>query len=99
MKKAAEATLARGYTHFRLEQASTSQGREFAGMYNSGQAYGTATTYGNTTYANVNGSNWSTPMYRKTANIGVTVVMLRAGDPGIENAFDAAQVVAKGGKA
>ncbi|MDI7920707.1 hypothetical protein [Ferirhizobium litorale] len=32
MKKAAEATVKRGYTHFRIEQASTAQGSRFVGM-------------------------------------------------------------------
>lgn len=36
MVKAAEATLKRGYTHFRLEDAATSQGRRITGFYNDG---------------------------------------------------------------
>ena len=46
MKKAAETTLGRGYTHFRLEQARMAQGRQFAGMQTYGAGHGTATTFG-----------------------------------------------------
>ena len=101
LRRAAELTLQKGYTHFRLDQAQVAQGSELAGVYSSGQstAYGSATgsRYGNTTYINgsarASGYTMSTPMYYPTANIGVTVFMLRADDPHMQGAFDAAEVL------
>ncbi|TXR46605.1 hypothetical protein [Phyllobacterium endophyticum] len=98
MKKAAEATLKRGYTHFRLEQAQTSQGSRLAGLstYNSGTA--NATVYGNSAYGNYSGSGFATPVYAPTASVGVTVVMFKAGEAGAKGAIDAADVVKKQGR-
>lgn len=83
MKRAAEATLRRGYTHFRLEQASTSQGREVIGM---------------TTQVDFLGNLATSPDYAKTSNIGVTVIMFKADEPGAAGAWDAAEVIAKDGR-
>lgn len=98
MKKAAEATLKRGYTHFRLEQAQTSHGSRLAGIstHNSGAA--NATMYGNTAYGSYSGSGFATPVYAPTASVGVTVVMFKPGEAGAQGAFDAAEVVKKHGK-
>jgi hypothetical protein len=41
MRRAAELTLQNGYSYFRLEQASVSQGTQLAGVYN----YGTGSAY------------------------------------------------------
>jgi heptaprenylglyceryl phosphate synthase len=89
LKKAAEATLARGYTHFLLFDPQMSQGSQVVGMTGSG--YGTATTIGGTTYVKTSG--FGTPIRAPTANVGVTVVMYRTGDPEAQNAFDAVQIV------
>ncbi len=89
LKKAAEATLARGYTHFLLFDPQMSQGSQVVGMTGSG--YGTATTAGGTTYVQTSG--FGTPIRAPTANVGVTVVMYRANEPEARNAFDAAQIV------
>ena len=35
----------------------------------------------------------STPMYRRTADVDVTVVMFHADEPGAKDAFDAAAVL------
>jgi hypothetical protein len=94
MKKAAEATLSRGYTHFRLEQATTGSGSRLVGIQSS--TTGTANVYGN--YGTYSGSTFSTPMYTRTANVGVTVVMFHANEPGAKNAFNAADVMKKQGK-
>jgi hypothetical protein len=65
----------------------------------SATAYATtsATTFGNTGYAAtnviVNGSSFSTPIYRPTSSVGVTVIMFHAEEPGAQGAFDAAQVL------
>lgn len=98
MQKAASATISRGYTHFRLEQASTSRGRELVGMQTSGNAYGNATIYGNRAYGNVSGTSYSTPVYAPTSNVGVTVIMFHANEAGASGAWDAADVLAKKGK-
>ena len=103
MRRAAEVTLQNGYSHFRLEQAQTSQGTELGGVYTSAQAtgYGTATSsrLGNTTYiqgsGNATGSAFSTPIYRPTSSVGVTVVMFKVNEPGAKGAFDAAQILAQ----
>lgn len=98
MKRAAEATIKRGYTHFRLEQATTSQGSQMVGMSTYGSGFGQASMYGNTAYGSYSGSSFSTPMYAPTAQVGVTVVMFKANEAGAVGAFDAAEVVAKQGK-
>ena len=89
LRRAAELTLQNGYTHFRLDQASTSQGSQYSGSITSGSA----TAYGNNGYAVVNGSAVSTPIYRPTSNVGVTVVMFHANEPGANGAFVAANVL------
>ncbi|WEX76660.1 hypothetical protein PYH37_004980 [Sinorhizobium numidicum] len=98
MKKAAEATLKRGYSHFRLEQAQMAQGSRFVGMNTYGSGTAQASVYGNTAYGSYSGSSFSTPMYAPTAQIGVTVVMFHANEAGARGAFDAADVLAKKGK-
>ncbi|WP_181169640.1 hypothetical protein [Mesorhizobium sp. B2-4-4] len=97
MKKAAEATLSRGYTHFRFEQASTSSGSRFVGMNSNTFGTANATAMGNSAYGTYSGTTISTPMYAPTANIGVTVVMFHANETGAQGAFDAADVLKKGG--
>ena len=98
MKKAAEATLRRGYSHFRIEQAQTAQGSRFVGMNTQSSGFGQASVYGNTAYGNYNSTSFSTPMYAPTARIGITVVMFHANESGASGAFDAKDVLAKNGK-
>jgi hypothetical protein len=96
LHRAAELTLQNGYTHFRLEQANVAQGSELSGVYltDTGSTYGnSASTYGNSAYVNANASGFSTPIYRPKSDIGVTVVMFHAGEPGAKNAFDAAEML------
>ena len=100
MKRAAELTLQNGYSHFRLDQVAVNQSRELGCVYSSGQAtsFGTATgtRVGNTVYVNGSsvgtGYGMSTPIYRPTSDVGVTVYMFRANEPGAQGAFDAKQV-------
>jgi hypothetical protein len=89
LHRAAELTLQNGYTHFRLEQANVAQGSELSGVY----LTDTGSTYGNSAYVNANASGFSTPIYRPKSDIGVTVVMFHAGEPGAKNAFDAAEML------
>ncbi|MCZ4089064.1 hypothetical protein [Sinorhizobium psoraleae] len=98
MQKAAEATLRRGYTHFRIEQAQTATGSRFAGMNTYGSGTAQASVYGNSAYGSYSGSSFSTPVYAPTAQIGITVVMFHANEAGARGAFDAADVLAKKGK-
>lgn len=77
MRRAAQATLARGYTHFRLDGVSMQQGQQFGGVI--------VQSHGN--FATAQSIN------RPTANAAATVIMYRAGDPGAAGAFDAAQVL------
>lgn len=97
MKKAAEATIKRGYTHFRIEQAQTASGSRFVGMNTYGTGTAQASVYGNTAYGNYSGTSISTPMYAPTAQIGVTVIMFHANEAGARGAFDAAEVLKKQG--
>lgn len=99
MKKAAEATVRRGYTHFRLEQVQTASGSRFVGMNTYGSGTAQASVYGNTAYGTYSGSTFSTPTYAPTAQVGVTVIMFHANEAGARGAFDAAEVIRNGGKA
>ncbi len=78
MRRAAEATLARGYTHFRLEQAATSQGSEVFG----GRAHHLG-----------GGAFTVTTMRRPTAQVGATVIMFHANEAGARGAFDARDIL------
>lgn len=105
MRRAAELTLQRGYSHFRFEQAELSQGSQLAGVYGqsqgmaSGQARGmmTGNLYSGTGTVSYSGSGFATPIYRRTANVGVTVIMFHADEPGAKGAFDATEVLRRNG--
>jgi hypothetical protein len=77
MRAAAKATLDRGYTHFRLEGVGMGQGSQVAGVVVSG----------NGSFAT------ATPVNAPTANVGATVVMFHANEPGAQGAFEAQQVL------
>lgn len=89
MRRAAELTLQAGYTHFRFEQTTSAQGSQLAGVVSSDNVSG---SYGGGSFQ-ATGFGSSSAVYRPTANAGATVIMLKAGDPGIENAFDAAAIL------
>jgi len=95
LRKAAEATLARGYTHFRLEQADTQTGSQLVGMSANTTGFGNGTVYGNGFSGTYNSTTTYMPMRAPTASIGVTVVMFHANEAGAKNAFNAAQVLKK----
>ena len=97
MKRAAELTLQNGYTHFRLENARMSQGSQLAGVYSSGSGTAFASGFGGTAYATGYSSGLSTPIYRRTDDVAVTVVMFHADEPGAKDAFDAAAVLKRYG--
>lgn len=89
MRRAAELTLQAGYTHFRLDQASSGQGTQLAGVMSNASVNG---SYGGGSYR-ATGFGSTTPIYAPTASAGATVIMLKPGDPGIENAFDAVEML------
>ena len=92
MKRAAELTLERGYTHFRLHDASMTDRRDFVGMtggsamttFNYGGGFGS----GFTTY------NPPQAITTPVSTAGVTVVMYRQNEPGARGALDAEQILA-----
>jgi len=78
MRRAAEATIARGYTHFRLEQANLSQGSRLGGA--------TVTNYG--------GGFVGVQAQRvQTASASATVLMFHAHEAGAQGAFEAQAVL------
>ena len=95
MRRAAELTLQNGYTHFRLEQASLQQGSELGGVYSTSNGSAFATGYGNSAFVTGSSTGFSTPIYRPTSDVGVTVIMFHDGEPGAAGTFDAKQVLAQ----
>lgn len=93
MRKAAEATLVRGYTHFRLDGAELAQGSEYAGTYHTGQANVYGNRIGNTYSATATGFGTSTAIRRPTARAAATVIMFHANEPGAQGAFEATTVL------
>jgi hypothetical protein len=78
MRKAAQATINAGYTHFKLQQVQLGQGSQVGALV--GSDYG-------------NGLSTVTAIQRPTASEGVTVVMFHADEPGAQGAFKAADVL------
>ena len=100
MRRAAELTLQNGYSHFRLENAQLSRGSQFGGVatYGTGSAFATGYGHGYGPFsmtATGYSSGFSMPIYRPTTDVGVTVAMLNANEPGAKGAFDAADVLRK----
>ncbi|MCI9865545.1 hypothetical protein RHIZ_06270 [Rhizobium skierniewicense] len=87
LRKAAEATASRGYTHFRLSEATTARGSQMVGMQSR-----TTGTYNSGFYS---GSTTYTPMSAPTAHVGVTVTMFNANEPEAKGAFSVAEVLKK----
>jgi len=109
MRAAANATLQRGYTHFRFADASLQQGSAVVGTIGSSSTDVTGTSnttvsgnYGGgfmnanaTTFGSATANTFgSTSVVRApTAGAAATVVMFHANEPGAQGAFDAAQVL------
>ena len=85
LRAAANATLARGYTHFRLQDANLAQGSSYIGSI--GNVSG---TYGDGSY-----SAWgsSTAIRRPEATSAATVIMFNARDPQAKGAFRAEDIL------
>ena len=92
LRRAAELTISKGYTHFLLTDAGMQSGSRQIGNT---PVYGstTASVYGNTGFANTTVYGGQ-PIYAKTAQAGVTVVMYVSGNMP-DNALDATQVLAE----
>jgi hypothetical protein len=91
MRKAAELTLEKGYSHFKFADPSVNSRSEIAG-YPPGMTTTRATVIGNTGFATTTSSPGFLVRQRRT-DIGVTVVMFHANDPGARGAFDAKAVL------
>ena len=96
MRRAAELTLQNGYSYFRLEQASVSQGtptrRRGATIQPGPPTRPASATVRSRPDIRAASRRRST---RRSADVGVTVVMFHAGEPGAKDAFDAAEVLKK----
>jgi hypothetical protein len=93
MRKAATATLERGYTHFKISDAAMNQGSQVAGVV------GNSTTNFNGSYGygsmsgNSNSFGTASVVRAPTASAAATIVMFRANEPGAHGAFEAEQVL------
>jgi hypothetical protein len=90
MKKAAEATLQRGYTCFALSGAQMQTGSQYAGSIDTANATFTGYGYGNSFSATGFSSGFSTPIYRHVERAGATVTMSKECGP---NSFRAADIL------
>jgi hypothetical protein len=93
MRAAANATLGRGYTHFRFADAGVQQGSEVTGVV--GSSNGTYNgSYGHG-YFNGNASSFGSAnvVRAPTAGAAATVIMFHANEPGAKGAFEAEQVL------
>ncbi len=90
LRRAAELTIARGYSYFRLERALTENVTIDRGYVGNTTVYGTV--YGSPGFASYNGIATTTWQHQTMpeSNVGVTVVMFHKHAP---NAFDAAEVL------
>ena len=93
MRRAATATLERGYTHFKISDAAMNQGSQVAGVV------GNSTTNFNGSYGygsmsgNSNSFGTASVVRAPTATAAATIVMFHANEPGAQGAFEAEQVL------
>jgi hypothetical protein len=93
MRAAAKATLDRGYTHFKFEDASLQQGSVVAGTFGSSNTNMSGSYGHGFMNANANTFGSTAVMRAPTAGAAVTVIMFHANEPGAQGAFDAEQVL------
>jgi hypothetical protein len=74
-----------------------SQGSQLAAVYSTESGNTLASGYGGAAFASGYSSGLSTPVYKRTADVAVTVVMFHADEPGAKGAFDAAAVLKRYG--
>jgi len=89
MRAAANATLQRGYSHFKFAEAGMNQGSVVTGVvggsntnYSGGYGYGNLASFGSASVVRA-----------PTAAAAATVIMFHANQPEAQGAFDAAQVL------
>lgn len=87
LRRAAEMTLAKGYTHFVLADVNSSTDTFYAGS-----SPGQVSVHGNTATVRP-----GSPRYGSRTSVGVTVVMYRASDPQAASALNAREVLAANG--
>jgi len=93
MRAAANATLQRGYTHFKFAYAGVQQGSVVVGAVSSSQgdfngSYGQGYMAGN-----ASGFGTTNVIRARTASAIATVIMFHANEPGAQGAFEAEQVL------
>jgi hypothetical protein len=93
MRAAANATLERGYTHFKFAEAGVQQGSVVAGTMSSANSnfngsYGQGYMSGN-----ASGFGTTSVIRAPTASAAATVIMFHANEPGAQGAFEAEQVL------
>jgi hypothetical protein len=88
MKKAAEATVQRGYTCFALSGAQMKTGSQYAGTIDTTNATINGYGYGNSFNATGSETGFSTPVYRHVESAGATVTMSKECGPGQFRAVD-----------
>jgi hypothetical protein len=93
MRAAANATLVRGYSHFKFTDASMGQGSVVTGTVGTDNT-NVSGTYGHG-FMNANANSFGTTSVVRapTAGAAVTVVMFHANEPGAKEAFDAEQIL------
>lgn len=91
VRRAAELTVAQGYTKFKLAAPSTTGGVDYLGTP-PGIARTNVNIIGNTAYANTTYTP-GVPIMSPHKEVSVTVIMFKDGDPGSGDALDAAQIL------
>lgn len=89
-REAAQATIERGYTHYRVIASNSARGRRLTGVTQNVSGMATATRYGNTTYLSGSGFGTATPIYSPTAEVSIIVEMFNSA---VEGSFSAAEVL------
>ena len=93
LKRAAELTIAQGYTHFVISNPNTQTSTTYAGS-TAGFSQTNVNVIGNTAYGSTTYTP-GVPIFRPQKNVTVTVTMFHAGEPGAANALDAAATLAR----
>jgi hypothetical protein len=93
MRSAANATLSRGYSHFKFADAGLQQGSVVTGAIASSNSNYSGTYGGGYAGGNVNTFGSATVVRAPTASAAVTVVMFHANEPGAQGAFEADQIL------
>jgi len=88
LKKAAELTIAQGYSAFIIANPNTENGVNYVGT-TPGMASTNVNYFGNSAFATTTYTP-GVPIFAPHKNVTITVVMFHKGDPGSANAIDAA---------